>query len=118
MVHGSHYPRNTTLGMTQCVTGDESSSGCDLSNVRFVTTDADGAFTTEYTVHSSYDSPSGPIDCMVDGFCRIGAGVSEGGLGASALLSFAAPAPTTTTTTTTGTTGTTGTTKVVPAFTG
>ncbi len=113
-VHGAGYPASTSLGMAQCVTGDESSERCDLSNVRFVTTDAEGAFTTTFIVHTSYQSPTGPIDCKVDGFCRIGAGVSEGGLGASALLSFAATTPTTTK----GGTTVAGAVTVAPSFTG
>jgi hypothetical protein len=95
-VHGSGYPRNQSLGMAQCITGDETAAGCDLSNVRFVQTDATGSFTTTFTVHSSYSSQRGLVDCTVPEHCRIGAGVSEGGLGASALLTFStAPTPTT-----------------------
>jgi hypothetical protein len=92
-VVGTGFPRNTSLGMTQCRTGDESPSGCDLGNVRFVTTDADGGFTAEYVVHLTYPSTGGTVDCSVADMCRIGAGLAPGGVGASALLSFAAPSP-------------------------
>jgi hypothetical protein len=97
-VHGSGYPRNRQLGMAQCLTGDSSPSGCDLSNYKFVQTDDTGSFTTTFTVHISYRSDNGPVDCRTPGLCRIGAGTAPGGIGADALLTFSTAPPTTPTT--------------------
>jgi len=92
---GRDYPRNRQLGMAQCRTDIPDSRGCDLSNYKFVQTDENGAFTTTFTVRATYQTPQRTaVDCRTaPGICRVGAGVSDGGLGASALLTFGGPAP-------------------------
>jgi len=94
-LHGSGYPRNRTLGMAQCLADVPNSTGCDLTNYAFVSTDATGSFTATFTVRSSYESAGrGVVDCLAaPGHCRIGAGTAENGLGADALLTFAVPTP-------------------------
>ncbi len=87
---GKGYPRNRQLGMAQCLTSVPNSPGCDLTNYKFVQTDDDGGFTTTFTVRATYQSAGrGPVDCRTaPGICRVGAGLTDGGLGASALLTF------------------------------
>jgi hypothetical protein len=117
-VNGSGYPRNRSLGMAQCLTGDQSPSGCDLQHYKFVQTDETGSFTTTFTVYATYQSDQGPVDCVaVPGHCRIGAGTAPGGIGADALLSFATTTPTTPTTTEPAATAVEAV-AVEPAFTG
>ncbi len=99
-LHGSGFPRNRSLGVAQCLTGDESPDGCDLQGQHFifVTTDASGSFTASFTVRATYQSGRGPVDCRVAaGKCRIGAGTSTGGVSGNVLLTFA-PAGSTPTT--------------------
>jgi hypothetical protein len=99
-VHGSGYPRNRQLGMAQCLTGDQTSAGCDLTAYKFVTTDDTGSFTTTFQVKSSYESSGrGFVDCVQPQRCRLGAGTGEGQNGADAILTFSTAGPTTTTTT-------------------
>jgi hypothetical protein len=97
-LHGTGFPRNRSLGVAQCLTGDESPDGCDLQHYIFVTTDASGSFTASFTVYATYQTTRGLVDCReAAGKCRIGAGTSPGGVSGNASLSFApAGSPTTT----------------------
>lgn len=66
------WPASVALGISMCASEIRSGDDCDFSTASVVTTDATGAFSAEYTVRSSIQTPAGgAITCQSSG-CAIG----------------------------------------------
>jgi Neocarzinostatin family len=90
-VSGSGFAADTTLGIAMCTAGASSMDDCDLGTSILVQSDANGGFTTDFTVERLIETPaSGPVDCAVaPGACLLGvANLADFSQAAAAPLAF------------------------------
>lgn len=88
-VSGTGYTPNTFIGVAMCEPGATSTSGCDLSPLVTLTTDATGSFTTTTTVRRIISTSNANTDCAsAPGACVMAAGTPDLSQSATAPLSF------------------------------